>query len=35
MVMVSTWGRRRRLKLTRVERKKMIFSTAWVPLIDD
>jgi hypothetical protein len=31
MVMVSTWGRRRRVELTQVERKKMTFSTAWVP----
>jgi hypothetical protein len=35
MVTVSTWGRRRHLKLTQVERKKMIFSTTWVPPVDD
>jgi hypothetical protein len=27
---VSTWGRRRRVELMQVERKKMTFSTAWV-----
>jgi hypothetical protein len=34
-VTVSTWGRWRRVKLTQVERTKMIFSTAWVLPVGD